>query len=203
MDAPLTLPSAPSAFAASNAPDLEATIRKILAETKPAGMPKREYSHQEKEAFKQGRLRARQTRVHSQSMQHQPTRYQGQQPPQGYPRQLAPPQRPPFQPQQSRPYQDQPRNQFRQIHQDRQPQPPFVSNGDRRPQHGNKRAFAAMEYHDDYNGTEGYEGAAYGAHQEYDDDGNYQQSYHAMSAAMEPIHDYDDEDDQDGETYAS
>ena len=39
MDAPLILPSAPSTLAASSAPDLEATIRKILAETKPPTLP--------------------------------------------------------------------------------------------------------------------------------------------------------------------
>ena len=41
MEAPFVLPSAPSALAASSSLDLEATIRKILAESKPAITPKR------------------------------------------------------------------------------------------------------------------------------------------------------------------
>jgi hypothetical protein len=203
MDASFTLPSAPSALAVSSTPDLETTIRKILAESEPAGAPRREYSQQEKDAFNLGRLQARQTRPRPQLTQPQPPRYYAQQPPQGHQRQLAPPQRPPFQPQQSRPYQDQPRNQFRQLQQDRQPQPTFASNTDRRPQHGNKRAFAAMENHDDYTNGEGEQSAAFGAYQDYDDGGNYPQPYYAMSAAMKPTNDYEDEDDHDGESYAS
>ena len=74
---------------------------------------------------------------------------------------------------------------------------------DRRPQHGNKRAFAAMESHDDENGWEGDERSAYGAFQEYDDDGNYQQSHYAMSAATEFSQEYEEDGEQDGETYAN
>jgi hypothetical protein len=61
MEPPNGLPTAPSALAASSTSlDLEATIRKILAETKPAGPLNREYSQQERDAFKQGRNQARQ-----------------------------------------------------------------------------------------------------------------------------------------------
>ena len=60
-----------------------------------------------------------------------------------------------------------------------------------------------MENHDDYTYGEGEQSAAFGAYQDYDDDGNYPQPYYAMSAAMEPTNEYEDEDDQDGETYAS
>ena len=136
-------------------------------------------------------------------MQPQPTRFQNQEFPQGYQRKAPSLQRPPFQPQQSRPYQDQPRNQYRQVPQDRQAQNSFVSNADRRPQHGNKRAFAALENQDEETRIEGDERAAYGANQEYDDDGNYANPYYAMSAAMEPSQYYDDEDDQESENYAS
>jgi hypothetical protein len=43
-----------------------------------------------------------------------------------------------------------------------------------------------METHDDDNGMEDDLRAVYGAHQEYDDEGNYLSSHYAMSAAMEP-----------------
>ena len=45
--------------------------------------------------------------------------------------------------------------------------------------------------------------SAYGAHQEYDDDGNYPDPYYAMSATMQPPQEWDADDDQEGETYAS
>jgi len=60
-----------------------------------------------------------------------------------------------------------------------------------------------MESYDEYQELEGDGSAVYGAHQDYDDDGNFQQSPYAMSAAMEPTHDYEDADDQADETYAS
>jgi hypothetical protein len=60
-----------------------------------------------------------------------------------------------------------------------------------------------MESHDEYNGVEGEEMSAYGAHQDYDDDGNYPDPYYAMSAAIQPPQDWDEDDDQEGETYAS
>ena len=74
---------------------------------------------------------------------------------------------------------------------------------DRRPQHGNKRAFAAMEGHEDENGWYGDEMTSYGAFQEYDDEGNYQQSHYAMSAATEYSQGYEKDGEQDSETYAS
>ena len=60
-----------------------------------------------------------------------------------------------------------------------------------------------MESHEGYNGPEGEEMSAYGANQEYDDDGNYPDPYYAMSAAMQPPQDYDEDEDQEGATYAS
>ena len=60
-----------------------------------------------------------------------------------------------------------------------------------------------MESYNEDQDPEGDRSAVYGAHQEYDEDGNYQQSLYAMSASMEPYHDYEDEDDQANETYAS
>jgi hypothetical protein len=61
-----------------------------------------------------------------------------------------------------------------------------------------------MESHDWDNGIEDEYQHVYGAHQEYDDDGNYQESYHAMSAAMDlPQDGVDPDEDDDGETYAS
>jgi len=60
-----------------------------------------------------------------------------------------------------------------------------------------------MESYNEDQDLEGDGRAVYGAHQAYDDDGNYQQSLYAMSAAMEPNHDYEDADDQADETYAS
>ena len=60
-----------------------------------------------------------------------------------------------------------------------------------------------MESQDEETEKEGDERAAYGVNQEYDDEGNYPDSYYAMSAAMEPHQHLDDEDDQDSETYAS
>jgi len=202
MDAPFGLPATPSALAASSSLDLEATIRKILAENKPAITPRREYSQQEKDAFNQGRRAAKDVRQPPPPPQVQQARYQSQQQRRAEPRQQQQLQRPPFQHQQSKPYQDQPRNQYRQLPYDRQPQP-SISNAERRPQHGNKRAYAAMENHEDDNGMEDDARAVYGAHQEYDDDGNYSQSHYAMSAAMEPDQYGDEEDDQDSETYAS
>jgi hypothetical protein len=203
MDAPFTIPSAPSALAASSSPDLEATIRRILAETKPAGPQRREYSQQEKDAFNQGRRSAKDTIYQPPQGQAQQARYQSQLQRRAEPRIPPQQQRAPLQHQQSKPYQDQPRNQFRQPPYERQLPPPPFSNADRRPQHGNKRAFAAMESYNEDQDPEGDRSAVYGAHQEYDEDGNYQQSLYAMSASMEPYHDYEDEDDQANETYAS
>jgi hypothetical protein len=60
-----------------------------------------------------------------------------------------------------------------------------------------------MESHDEYNGAEGEEMSAYGAHQEYDDDGNNPDPYYAMSAAMQAPQDWDENEDQQGETYTS
>ena len=45
--------------------------------------------------------------------------------------------------------------------------------------------------------------SVYGAHQDYEDDSTYQQSHYAMSAAMEPTHDYEYEDDQANESHDS
>ncbi len=56
---------------------------------------------------------------------------------------------------------------------------------DRRLQHENKRAFTTMENHDDFYGMEGEEKSVWRAHQEYqeyDEDGNYSQNHHVMSA---------------------
>lgn len=58
-----------------------------------------------------------------------------------------------------------------------------------------------MENCDDDNGMEG-DGSAYGAHQEYDDNGNYPQPLDAMSA-MEPDHYGDGEDGKDDDTCTS
>jgi hypothetical protein len=60
-----------------------------------------------------------------------------------------------------------------------------------------------MESHDEYNGAEGEEMSAYGAYQEYDDDGNNPDPYYAMSAAMQTPQDWDENEDQEGETYTS
>ena len=60
-----------------------------------------------------------------------------------------------------------------------------------------------MESHDDENGWEGDERSAYGAVQEYDDEGDYQQSHYAMSAATEYSQEYEEDGEQDRETYAS
>jgi hypothetical protein len=60
-----------------------------------------------------------------------------------------------------------------------------------------------MESQDDETRIEGDERAAYGANQEYDDDGNYPNPYYAMSAAMEHPQYYNNEDDQESENYAS
>ena len=59
-----------------------------------------------------------------------------------------------------------------------------------------------MESYNEDQDLDGDERAAYGAHQDYDDEGNYQQSLYAMSATTE-CHDDECEDDQDNETYAS
>ena len=185
MDMITAVPTLPTVLAASSAPDLEATIRKILAEVKPTSPPRREY---------QARQQVRQARFQHPPVQAQPPRYQGQ---------LPPPQRPSFQPPQSRPYQDQPRNQYRQPYQDRQTQPPSYSNMERRPRYLNKRAFDAMESHNDYNGMEGEESSAYGAHHEYADDDTYQDPHYVMSAAMESTQDWDSDKGQEGTTYAS
>jgi hypothetical protein len=207
MEHPLALPSAPSALAASSSLDLEATIRKILAETKPSGIQKREFSQQETDIYRQ-RQQSRQARLHASSQppkyQSQSPRYQGQPPRQELQRQTPSQQRPPFQPQQSKPYQDQPRNQFRRPFEERQPQSHPYSNVERRPQPGNKRAFAAMESQDWEDGMRDDERSVYGAHQEYDDDGNYQEPYFAMSAATDhPQDGVDLDEDDDGENYAS
>ena len=60
-----------------------------------------------------------------------------------------------------------------------------------------------MESYNEDQDLEGDRSAVYGAHQYYDDDGDYQQSLYAMSANMEPNHDYEYEDDQDNEPYDS
>ena len=60
-----------------------------------------------------------------------------------------------------------------------------------------------MESQDEDNRLEDDERASYGANLEYDEDGDYPDSYYAMSAATEPHHPFDDEDDQDSENYAS
>jgi hypothetical protein len=60
-----------------------------------------------------------------------------------------------------------------------------------------------MESYDEDQDLEGDGSAVYGAHQDYDDDGNFHQFPYAMFAAMEPTHDYEDADDQADETYAS
>jgi hypothetical protein len=60
-----------------------------------------------------------------------------------------------------------------------------------------------MESYNEDQDLEGDGSAVYGAHQDYDDDGNFQQSPYAMSATKEPTHDYEDADDQANETYAS
>ena len=61
-----------------------------------------------------------------------------------------------------------------------------------------------MESNDEYNGAEREEMSTYGAYQEYNDDGGtYPQPYYAMSAAMQPPQDWDEDEDQEGDTYAS
>ena len=60
-----------------------------------------------------------------------------------------------------------------------------------------------MESYNEDQDLEGDGSAVYGAHQDYDDDGNFQQSLYAMTASMEPTHNYEDVDDQANETYAS
>ena len=44
---------------------------------------------------------------------------------------------------------------------------------------------------------------AYGTHQEYDDNGNYQDPYYAMSTAMQPTQDGEADEDQGGEICTS
>ena len=51
-----TLPPAPTALAALTTPDLEATIRKILSETRPASHKRPEYTQQEKDAYHHARF---------------------------------------------------------------------------------------------------------------------------------------------------
>ena len=97
MEAPFGLPSAPSALATSSSLDLEATIRKILAESKPTTTPRREYSQQEKDAFNQGRRAAKDGRYQPPPSQFQQARYQSQQQRRAEPRQQPQQQRPPFQ----------------------------------------------------------------------------------------------------------
>ena len=60
----------------------------------------------------------------------------------------------------------------------------------------------SQNYEEETEGTE--EQAAYGAHQEYGPDGNYDDSYYAMSASSQydqPA--YYPSEDEDEETYAS
>jgi len=198
MEPPSSLPTLPSALAVSSSLDLEATIRKILSESKPSGPSNQKYNQHPTDSFHQ-RQQARQAKTQLQPPHSQPPRYQTQPP-----RHQGQPPRQAFQPQQSKPYQDQPRNQFRQHFQDRQPQHQTYTNADRRPQPGNKRAFAAMESHDWDNGMEDEDRPVYGAHQDYDDDGNYQESYYSMGASMNHPQDGINSDEDDGvETYAS
>ena len=61
-----------------------------------------------------------------------------------------------------------------------------------------------MENHDWENGMHDDERPVYGAHQDYDDDGNYQEQHYAMAAAMDHFQDeVDVDEDDDGETYPS
>ncbi len=61
-----------------------------------------------------------------------------------------------------------------------------------------------MESQDWEDGMRDDEQSVYGAHQEYDDDGNYQEHYFAMSAATDhPQDGVDSNEDDDGENYAS
>ena len=60
-----------------------------------------------------------------------------------------------------------------------------------------------MESYNEDQELDGEGRSVYGAHQDYEDDGHYQQPLYAMSAAMEPNHDYEDEDDQANESYDS
>ena len=61
-----------------------------------------------------------------------------------------------------------------------------------------------MESHDWDNGMEDEERPVYGAHQDYDDDGNYHNSHYAMGASMDhPKDAIDSDEDDDVETYAS
>ena len=60
-----------------------------------------------------------------------------------------------------------------------------------------------MESHD-WDGMEDEERPVYGAHQDYDDDGNHQESYYAMGASMNhPQDGINSDEDDGGETYAS
>ncbi len=61
-----------------------------------------------------------------------------------------------------------------------------------------------MESQDWEDGMRDDERPVYGAHQEYDNDGNYQESYFAMSAPTDhPQDGVDLDEDDDGENYAS
>jgi hypothetical protein len=60
-----------------------------------------------------------------------------------------------------------------------------------------------MKSHNEENVMEEEERQVYGGHQEYDSDGNYQESCFAMSATKESAQDWVDYDDQEDETYAS
>ena len=73
------------------------------------------------------------------------------------------------------------------------------------PHHGNKRAFDAMKHQDLENDQEEAcdDRAAYGAYHSYGPDGNYDDSYYAMSAAAEYDDNHGEFENEDKETYAS
>ena len=206
MDMSITIPSAPTVLAASTPSDLEATIRKIISEERTPGQKKFMYTQEERDAYRQRRLSAKPPPPPSQPQYLRP---QPPRPPyhqQGFQHPIQNQQRPPFQPQRPKVNQDSnpyaPRPSFDQ----RRPYAPPPSNAERRPQHGNKRAYAAMESQDHEEATYAAceDPAAYGAHQEYGPDGNYDDSYYAMSAAYNNPDDYSNEyDEEEEETYAS
>ena len=73
MDMTSTLPPAPTALAALTTPDLEATIRKLLSETRPASHKRPEYTQQEKDAYHQARFNGKQQPRYQPQQQSRPS----------------------------------------------------------------------------------------------------------------------------------
>jgi len=195
MDTTITLSSTPTALAASAPNDLEATIRNIIAETKPTPDTKRVFAYPERDSFIEERRGNRQHREDQRSSRQQ-LRHQTTQRLQDYQRPPSYQQRPAYQPQRPK----NPQDPYRYP-----PYLPFPSNAERHPHHGNKRASDAMEHRDRENDQEEAceDQAAYGAHHLYGLDGNYDDSYYAMSAAAEYDDNHGEFENEDEETYAS